>query len=66
MPTRHCERSEAIHLFAKTQASASFLKKRSKKLLIPLARAGWTAIAQMNQKFFAELFFKKATSYSLV
>jgi len=43
------------------KASGSFLKKRTKKLLILWAIAVPPAPPQRNQKFFAELFFKKAT-----
>jgi len=38
--------------------SASFLKKRSKKLLIPLGYRGVTSTAPEESKVFAELFLK--------
>jgi len=37
------------------QGSTSFLKKRSKKLLFVLDRAGFTTRGPDSQKFFAEL-----------
>jgi hypothetical protein len=40
------------------KASASFLKKRSKKLFFKLGRAGVAAAGPEEQKFFAPLFFK--------
>jgi hypothetical protein len=43
--------------------SASFLKKRSKKLLLIWAVVVSTPQPQRNQKFFAPLFFKKAAAY---
>jgi hypothetical protein len=41
------------------EGSATFLKKSSKKLLIPRAVAVQPALPQRNQKFFAALFLKK-------
>jgi photosystem II stability/assembly factor-like uncharacterized protein len=42
----------------KEKASGSFLKKRTKKLLL----LGTRAFAPLEQKFFAEIFYKKATA----
>jgi hypothetical protein len=39
-----------------------FCKKRSKKTLFTLGRGGSIGIAPVESKFFAELFFKKATA----
>jgi hypothetical protein len=44
------------------QASSSFLKKRTKKLL-SWAQGGFSTARAQEQKFFAELFYKKATSF---
>jgi hypothetical protein len=44
------------------KGSASFLKKRSKKLLLNRAVLVSPPEAQPNQKFFAPLFFKKAAT----
>jgi hypothetical protein len=46
---------------ARRQASTSFLKKRSKKLLI-IAPDGSTSTAPNTQKFFGS-FFQKRTSF---
>jgi len=41
------------------EESASFLKKRSKKLLFTWVTGFETSAVQMNQKFFARFFSKK-------
>jgi hypothetical protein len=43
----------------KKKASASFLKKRSKKLLLNWAPGGETSTVQINKSFFASFFAKK-------
>jgi len=47
----------------KQEESSSFLKKRTKKLLLLKSRELATSPAPDSQQFFAELFFKKATSF---
>jgi len=44
----------------KGEESASFLKKRSKKLLCNWGMGGFTRTAQSESKVFCALFFKKA------
>jgi hypothetical protein len=44
------------------EASSSFLKKRTKKLL-SWGQGPWKQRGFREQKFFAELFYKKATAY---
>jgi hypothetical protein len=41
------------------QARSSFLKKRTKKLLLIWASGGFTSAVQINKSFFASFFAKK-------
>jgi hypothetical protein len=66
---RYCERSEAIHLFkgngfASKKARTSFLKKRSKKLLLNWANGGFTSAVQIT-KSFLRAFFQKSAAFFL-
>jgi hypothetical protein len=54
----------ARHTLALSEASASFLKKRSKKLSFIAGRGNESATTRSKWKFFCFFFFKKRSAFA--